>query len=128
MAWSSIALGAGFKSACFEQQLSRLQGALHRTKAKGLKPHGGVSLVLGAGNQASVMAGHRVNLHMLTSACFETRVILAAGSHIQDQSQGAEVTYYVAHSGVALVLGAGNQALMVAEHQVNPHTLKPVCF
>jgi len=34
-----------------------LQGAIYRTKAKGLKPHGGVSLVLGAGNQASVVAG-----------------------------------------------------------------------
>ena len=34
-----------------------MQGGIYRTKAKGIKSPGGVSLVLGAGNQASVVAG-----------------------------------------------------------------------
>ena len=33
-----------------------VQGAIYRTKAKGMKPKGGVALVLGAGNQGSVVA------------------------------------------------------------------------
>ena len=33
-----------------------VQGGLYRTKAKGVKSPGGISLVLGAGNQASVVS------------------------------------------------------------------------
>ena len=33
-----------------------VQGGLYRTKARGVKSPGGVSLVLGAGNQASVVS------------------------------------------------------------------------
>lgn len=40
----------------FEQELSRLQGAMYRNKTQGLEPQGGVSLVLGAGERAAVVA------------------------------------------------------------------------
>lgn len=33
-----------------------VQGGLYRTKARGVKSPGGISLVLGAGNQASVVS------------------------------------------------------------------------
>ena len=44
------------RSQCSILISERMQGGLYRTKAKGIRSPGGVSLVLGAGNQASVVS------------------------------------------------------------------------
>ena len=76
-----------------------------------------MSLLLGAGNQASV-GGRTPSQPTHAQTClFSTTAVSTAGSHIQDQGQGAE-----AQGGVSPVLGAGNQVSVVADHQVNPHT------
>ncbi len=78
---------------------------MYRTKAKGLKANSGVSLVLGAGNQASVIAGHRVNPNL---PVFD-KLSRLQGAIYRTKAKGLK-----ANGGVSLVLGAGNQASVVA--------------
>ena len=54
---SSISNSRPCRQSIAQTALLCTQGGIYRTKAKGMKPQGGVSLVLGAGNQASVISG-----------------------------------------------------------------------
>jgi len=94
----------------FEQELSRLQGAMYRNKTQGLEPQGGASLVLGAGERAAVVAD-TTSTHTSSNLepGFKQQLSCLQGAIYRTKAKGLK-----SHGGVSLVLGAGNQASVVA--------------
>ncbi|DBB03304.1 hypothetical protein WJX82_011741 [Trebouxia sp. C0006] len=108
-------LYGGFKGELWMQPGKEpTQGAIYRTKAKGLKSHGGVSLVLGAGNQASVVAGD-----ILFKLIHEDEVVIVKTNPVNEYvGKHLEKAFkpFVDAGYLAFVYGGGEEGKHLCNH------------
>lgn len=108
-------LYGGFKGELWmEPGKEPTQGGIYRTKAKGMKPQGGVSLVLGAGNQASVISGD-----ILFKLIHEDEVVIVKTNPVNEYvGKYLEQAFkpFVDEGYLAFVYGGGEEGKFLCNH------------